>query len=66
LIGDTSIYNHKWLSVKQVAGLFGLDEKTVRSFEKEGLKFNRIGRSVRISDKELERFFYGFENNDLK
>ena len=59
------VYNQKWLSVQQVASLFGLSTKTIRSFEKEGLKFTRLGRSVRISSEELERFFFGCENDTL-
>mgnify|MGYP001103960966 CR=1 FL=1 len=59
------IKNIQWYSIKEVSELFGLCEKTIRSFEKEGLKFHRIGRSVRISDVEIERFFFGTKDNDL-
>ena len=59
------IKNIQWYSIKEVSELFALCEKTIRSFEKEGLKFHRIGRSVRISDVEIERFFFGTKDNDL-
>lgn len=49
--------NIRLLTVEEVSGCLGISVRTVRRLiEQKDLPIHRIGRSIRISSKDLERY----------
>jgi len=53
-------FEDKYFSVKQAAEYLGCSEWSIHNYKSSGLlKFNRIGRSIRIKKSDLIKFLEG-------
>jgi excisionase family DNA binding protein len=56
-------YEKPWLTVREVAEMLNLSEKTIQNYRSQGkIAYTRLDRKVYISRKELDRFMLSHQS----